>query len=110
MSKHTAGPWSIGTIERIKGGGFEAWIDGQNHGCIAQVVVAMEGEEENENPTLMGNARLISAAPELLDALRDMLSGWRYIRETHGDLYGVGWDRAEAKAVSAITRAIGEKL
>jgi hypothetical protein len=38
----------------------------------------------------------------LQDALRDMLSGWRYIREQHGDLYGVGWDRAEQKAIRAL--------
>ena len=36
------------------------------------------------------------------DALEDMLSGWKYIRESHGDLYGVGWDRAESKAVKAL--------
>lgn len=42
---------------------------------------------------------------DLLEALKDMRNGWRYIRETHGDLYGVGWDRAEDKANAAITRA-----
>lgn len=48
---------------------------------------------------------------ELLAALENMLSGWRYIREaygeTHGDLYGVGWDRAEAAAIAAIAKAKG---
>ena len=28
--------------------------------------------------------------------------GWKYIRESHGDLYGVGWDRAQEKADDAI--------
>lgn len=54
------------------------------------------------------DARLIAAAPELLDALADMLSGWRYIRETYGDLGGVGWDRAEKAARAAIAKARGE--
>lgn len=54
------------------------------------------------------NAKLIAAAPELLEALRDMLSGWKYIREQHGDLYGVGWDRAQDKANAAIAKALGE--
>jgi len=54
------------------------------------------------------NANLIAAAPELLEALQDMLSGWQYIRSQHGDLYGVGWDRAEQKAVSAIAKALGQ--
>lgn len=42
---------------------------------------------------------------ELVEALRDMLSGWRYIRQSHGDLYGVGWDRAQNKAEAALEKA-----
>lgn len=41
----------------------------------------------------------------IINALDDMLSGWKYIRESHGDLYGVGWDRAESKAVEALAAA-----
>lgn len=37
-----------------------------------------------------------------IEALRDMLAGWKYIRCTHGDLYGVGWDRAQIKAEEAL--------
>jgi hypothetical protein len=55
------------------------------------------------------NANLIAAAPDLLEALQDMLSGWKYIREQHGDLYGVGWDRAQDKAQQAISKALGEE-
>lgn len=50
---------------------------------------------------------LIAAAPELLGALKDALSGLQYIRQTHGDLYGVGWDRVEQKASAAIAKAEG---
>lgn len=48
-----------------------------------------------------------AAAPNagLVEALRDMLSGWRYIRASHGDLYGVGWDRAQSKAEAALAAA-----
>ena len=48
--------------------------------------------------------RLHEVNQELLAALRDMLAGWIYIRQMHGDLYGVGWDRAQGKAESAIAR------
>jgi hypothetical protein len=58
---------------------------------------------------LNANARLIASAPDLLEALEDMLSGWKYIRSSHGDLYGVGWDRAQDKAIAAIARAKGEE-
>lgn len=45
------------------------------------------------------------AAPELLDAARDALSGWHYIRRHHGDLPGVGWDRVDNALSAAIARA-----
>ena len=32
---------------------------------------------------------------QLTDALADARSGLNYIRETHGELYGVGFDRVE---------------
>ena len=41
-------------------------------------------------------------------AVADMLCGWRYIRQTHGELYGVGWDRAQEKAEKALGIASGE--
>ena len=45
----------------------------------------------------------------LREALIDMLSGWKYIRETHGDLYGVGWGRAQKKAEAALAAAAGQE-
>ena len=56
--------------------------------------------------------KLVEPAKELTDevkdALMDALSGWRYIRECHGDLYGVGWDRVQDK-LEAILRKASEK-
>lgn len=46
--------------------------------------------------------KLRAAAEMALEALKDMNCGWRYIRESHGDLYGVGWDRSQEKADDAI--------
>lgn len=40
---------------------------------------------------------------ELHLTLCDALSGWQYIREQHGDLYGVGWDRVEDRLKAQIT-------
>lgn len=51
------------------------------------------------------DADLISAAPDLLEAASDALAGWKYIRQHHGDLYGVGWDRVEQALVGAIAKA-----
>lgn len=75
-------------------------------GCISHELAKLSGwSPENDEHT----ARLMAAAPELLEALEDMLSGWKYIRESHGDLYGVGWDRAQDKAEFAIAKAKGEQ-
>jgi hypothetical protein len=46
--------------------------------------------------------RLRAEVERLRGALTGMLSGWRYIRETYGDLAGIGWDRAEQKARNAL--------
>jgi hypothetical protein len=52
--------------------------------------------------------RLAAVNAELLAALKDITSGWRYIRRVHGDLPGVGWSRAQTAAEAAIARAEGK--
>lgn len=42
--------------------------------------------------------------PEIEEALRDILAGWVYIRQTYGDLYGPGWDCTQTKAEAALQR------
>jgi hypothetical protein len=44
----------------------------------------------------------------LRDALADAVSGLQYIRQTHGDLHGVGFDRVFDKANGAIRGEGGE--
>lgn len=56
---------------------------------------------------LVADALVASAARDLLLAASDALAGWRYIREQHGDLYGVGWDRVESALTAAIAKAEG---
>lgn len=43
-----------------------------------------------------------SKIEELRSALRDMYSGWKYVRGVYGDLPGVGWDRCDKSAMSAL--------
>ena len=68
--------------------------------------MALSGRATEETKA---NGRLAMAAPDLLEALHDMLSGWKHIRAMHGDLYGIGWDRAQDKAQAAISKALGEE-
>lgn len=44
----------------------------------------------------------------LEDALLDARSGLRYIKQSHGELYGVGFDRVETKAAVALAEVQGE--
>lgn len=59
---------------------------------MAQAICSKFGQRQTED------------VGELVEALRDMLAGWKYIRRCHGDLYGVGWDRAQQKAEQAIAK------
>jgi hypothetical protein len=45
----------------------------------------------------------------LRKAATDALAGWMYIRRTHGDLYGVGWDRVQSALVAALNASEGAK-
>jgi len=92
----TRGPWFVSNEGNL------LIRDESGLSIVAKYVGYVNDEEE------IANANLIAAAPELLEALQDMLSGWEYIRANHGDLYGVGWDRAQNKATSAINKALGK--
>ena len=59
-SKHTPGPWTQDSL-----GGTTVWASGKR--AVAQCT----GFERSEN---VANARLIAAAPELLDALRELVA------------------------------------
>ncbi len=100
MSGHTPGPWRV-------------YVHGRPMNDPTMPLMWWLSRDDAKPHASLGtdkeaDARLIAAAPELLDALADMLSGWRYIRETYGDLGGVGWDRAEKAARAAIAKARGE--
>lgn len=53
----------------------------------------------------MSNDHRASFETQASEAMRDALAGWRYIRQSHGDLYGVGWDRVEQKLEAALASA-----
>ena len=58
-----------------------------------------------ERDAMRAALTLQSASPRPtgdVEAMTDALSGWRYIRQHHGDLYGVGWDRVETALAAAL--------
>jgi len=95
MSKHTPGPWEI---KRHFDPGYK-FISAQKHTALAQVVWRME--DEDRSPVCEANAHLIAAAPELLEALQNLLK----VHEGEGGTQHHAGDMARA----AIAKAKGER-
>jgi len=95
MSKHTPGPWRIKWGENIFGG--ERLV--ANAGSHQQNFDTEKAAAENK-----ANARLIAAAPDLLEALKAVVTedgkGWTNLT--------VGSDSTLAAAVAAIAKAEGK--
>jgi hypothetical protein len=104
--KGTPGPWEIGTPE-AQGEGLHAPIHGVGHGELAMVVWQMADDKFDRirSVSCEANARLIAAAPELLEALQ-LAFGMAKI--VHRDTDEV-WAAAKQQIESAIAKALGEQ-
>lgn len=98
MSKHTPGPWTLQPCEAHSEDGRDiAEVRGGDRIIFSEEVVDAE---------CLANAKLIAAAPDLLDALTDTLDSLEYVRANHPDVSGCGVreERIE-KAKAAIAKA-----
>lgn len=103
----TPGPWLVREFPAGRGGRGKLYVmdsipDGPDGKVRANLIASETTCLESK-----ANARLIAAAPDLYEALCNMLSGWRYIREVHGNLYGVGWNSAQDAAEAALAKVHG---
>jgi len=101
MIAHTPGPWSWDRSEYADWG----WIRDTNGHLVACCTLPVDCEvlkhrRNNTDPTA-ANARLIAAAPELLEALLTLLT-------TSDNGYGVPTDHAWEMAEAAIAKATGK--
>jgi len=104
MSKHTPGPWSYRKVprkqeweintKRCHNLGHESWT------CMS-VVFGCDDYPKMGKIVGEANARLIAAAPELLEALKDALCCL--------EVCGKDYDYAVGKASAAIAKATGEQ-
>lgn len=80
----------------------------QIEGVSGTIVCLVSGSTSNES--VIADARLIAAAPELLEVLRDALDSLDYVERTLPGLsgYGVRQERIQ-KARAAIAKATGEQ-
>ena len=89
MSKHTPGPWIV-----VSRGMFSPKVVDANSLGICHTTYAPTGAE--------ANARLIAAAPDLLEALKEIVDA----------ADGAGWEQLDPsfkKARAAIAKATGEQ-
>jgi hypothetical protein len=96
--KHTPWPWSV----RFRPGKTYARIDADKWKSLARVVVLMEGATHNSADG-EANARLIAAAPDLLEALR-------MVRDADDDCGRDGLQRIPSPARSRIDAAIAKAV
>ena|SRR6185295_5830279 len=102
MRTHSAAPW-----DRVRIG---TTGDGQNRDHDVYCVNSAKGHEIAYGLREM-DARLISAAPDLLEALQLALKGLRLAAETspeRDDEAWLGYVLSHDKAVAAILKATGE--
>jgi hypothetical protein len=97
MSSHTSGPWKVDGFTKR---GTYARISGNDWAYFAKVIVRFCDEP---SPIGQANARLIAAAPDLLEALEKILVS---DREGYPNCNLFSDDLARAKA--AIAKAKGE--
>lgn len=95
-SKHTPGPWTVGVDEQDHGRPYVK--DAEGYVVCALIFEPGTGEPE-------ANARLIAAAPDLLEALRACHDYLSCIPESAagGDDDAVGLTRRAAAAISKAT-------
>lgn len=105
---HTPGPWRVDTDDDNEDHpGMHPVVRGwDGNKCVADVG---NGEDwEKAKPEWLANARLIAAAPDLLDALDELLSSVRAHNEANGqqmiDLH------SERSAEAALAKARGETV
>ena len=103
MSEYTPGPWVMSGRCYELGDGL-AGINGQGWNELAGVVIKVNGRRSDEG---IANARLIAAAPDLLEALKVMVRDYGAAHASCGDLE---MSPALLQAQQAIFRAIGDQL
>ena len=111
MSKHTPGPWKAHFEEAY-------FVTGPDRGRVAMMMNlkgphGLGGRRSGEESA--ANARLIAAAPELLEALKQILAAYCGVMRSEFDFPSRPWtperdnDIDALQAIAAIRKATGEQ-
>lgn len=105
MSKHTPGPWSALTPDQFGRPVQADWVVAVGD---AYICVGPQWDEEYRDESL-ANARLIAAAPEMLEALKAVMdneSDWKWAQEFGGYVLD---DDVREQVRAAIAKAKGKR-
>lgn len=91
-AKHTKGPWLRDQYGQIKAGNQTIRVNGVSLPC---------GGKPDDFKEVEANSNLIAAAPELLEALQNLLN--------ECGANGMSWTKATQNASAAIAKATGEQ-
>lgn len=106
MSKHTPGPWVVGPVD-------DTVVTHLGADGVRREVAQIDGDYNEPDlwPVMEANARLIAAAPDLLDEARKQVTWLRHLRtEAVGSLRGSlidGIDQSIKYLSAAIAKAEG---
>ena len=95
MSKHTPGPWRVSARANRM---IDVLHSNNQKGAITHALCRVQARDSWVDEAA-ANARLIAAAPELLEALKNMCEGFRILKDSDFP--------ALAKARAAIAKATG---
>jgi hypothetical protein len=98
-TKHTAGPWEAKGIHVVMSDGFQ-FKQQTPIGEGACIQTQQRNQERRE-----ANARLIAAAPDLLESCRECAEAFGKFCPDPDSRYGMAWAKVEA----AIAKATGEE-
>ena len=102
IAQHTPGPWKA-----TYGNDMSISIVAPGNAVYDELSICRVSAKDNSKEREQ-NARLIASAPELLEALEDILLGAEaYAKTVTNPEYRAMWDGQLAKARSAIARAEG---
>ena len=107
MSKHTPGPWEVVNNPPNEDGSTATSIYGSDQ-YVADVYCGYAGSKNMPNAEAAANARLIAAAPELLEALDGMIQVYGGDRDWNGPKHSTELELI-AMARAAIAKATGEQ-
>jgi hypothetical protein len=106
---HTPGPWSVPPVHHTAYGCLQVWANDERSTVICDVSGAPS------NPSALADARLIAAAPELMEAVTLLMEAMRMQEERESGAFHIKqevalciWNDALEAARAAIKKARGE--